>query len=161
MRLISKITLSLLLLAATVPLHSAFAQEADLLVKDTGGFTRASSSVEGSGSVEFTLVDAAGSPAEGVEVTLTNSLSGETLTAISSNGTVVFEGVAPGTWTVASTASGVTFTNVAITSTALAAGAGLGASSALIAASSITVVGAGSAIAASESDDGNPLSPAS
>ncbi|MEZ4754592.1 MAG: hypothetical protein R3A13_09865 [Bdellovibrionota bacterium] len=139
----------------------AFAQE-ELVVKDTGGFTRASSAVDGAGSVEFSLVNEAGLAADGVEVTLTNAATGETLTGVAANGTVVFEGVTPGVWTVASTAPGVTFTSVTVISTAaVVGGAGLGTAAAIGIGG--TAIG-GTAIAVNEANNSNnndPISPSS
>ena len=133
-----------------------------LTIQDSNGFTRAASSVETTGNVEFTLVDAAGAPAEGAEVSLVNAATGEVVTAQSVGGTVVFSNVAPGVWTVSTTASGVTFTNVAIVNALAAAGAtaGLGTAALVVGGAGAT---AGAAIAISDATDGDSsdLSPAS
>ena len=145
----------------------------EITIKDTSGFTRAVSQVDGLGNVEFNLLDAAGTPAEGIEVTLTAVESAETISAVAVNGSVVFESVPPGIWTVASSIPEVTFTNVAIGSSAAlvpAAGAagfaGLGGlSTGTVAAGGVAVAGATTAaVASSRSDDSDepttpPLSP--
>ncbi len=160
--------LSVLLVGLSSP---CFANE--IIVKDTAGYTRAVSPVEEFGSVEFSLVSNTGAPADGVEVLLTNTTTGESLSAVSANGTVVFEGIETGTWTVASTVPDVTFTSVQINSAAALGGAGLAAGSGALgglggasaAAVGVGAVGAG-AIAISEANgDSNakrpdsPLSP--
>ena len=126
-------------------------------LKNTGGFTRASSAVDESGSVEFSLVDDKGAAAEGVEVLLTNAATAEVLTAVAANGSVVFEGVAPGVWTVASTAQGITFTNVAIASSAAAAAGAAGIGTAAAVGLGGTAV-AGTAIAVNEANDSSSSS---
>ncbi|MCB0311475.1 MAG: carboxypeptidase regulatory-like domain-containing protein [Bdellovibrionales bacterium] len=134
----------------------------EISVLDSAGFTRAASEVEGLGDVEFNLLDAAGNPASGAEVTLTNTTTGEVLHAVSIEGSAVFEGVSPGVWTVTSTASGVTFTNVTITTAtaALAAGGAAIGGGTLLAGTAATggVIAGGVALA---DDDDNPLSPSS
>jgi len=122
-KLLRKLILALALSLFTT---SAFASEnlEDLTIKDTSGFTRAVSQVDGIGSVEFNIVDAAGLPADAVEVSLTNAATGSTLNAVAANGTVIFDGVSSGVWTVASTSTEVTFTNVAITSGSAVLGGG-------------------------------------
>lgn len=151
-----------LILAIAATLVDTFPALADdLTIQDTSGFTRAASEVDGPGSVEFSVVAEGGALAEGVPVTLTNAATGEILTATASNGIVTFQGVSPGVWTVATSASGVTFTNVAIAS-AVAAG-GVGATGALVPALAIGGAGAGAAVAVSNDNDNNDeeISPAS
>ncbi len=148
----------------------------EVTIKDTSGFTRAVSEIDGVGNVEFNLVDEGGTPAEGVEVTLTSAETGEVISAVAVNGAVIFDTVPPGIWTVASAVPEVTFTNVAIGSSAAlvpAAGAGaaglssLGVSSSAVAAGGVAAVGAGTAaVASSRSSDSkkpttSPLSPSS
>ncbi len=146
--------------------ETAFAETGDIVIQDTSGFTRNTTSVEDFGKVEFSLTDAAGTPAEGAQISLTNTLDGQVLQAVSANGLATFESVAPGVWTVASTSPSVTFTGVVITSTALAGTAVAGAAGIIpivvgggAAAAAVT----GAAIAVSESDgnrsDDIPLSP--
>ncbi|MCB0334089.1 MAG: hypothetical protein KDD55_11355 [Bdellovibrionales bacterium] len=141
----------------------------EVTIKDTSGFTRAVSEIDGVGNVEFSLVDEAGTPAEGVEVTLTSAETGEVISAVAVNGAVIFDSVPPGIWTVASAAPEVTFTNVAIGSSAAlvpAAGAGvaslssLGVSTGAVAAGGVAAVGAGAAaVASSRSSDKKPTTP--
>ncbi len=91
----------------------AFAQT-DLTIQDTSGFTRSVADVGTSGKVEFVIADASAAPADGVEITLTNSSTHEVITARSVNGVVTFDNVAPGVWTVSTTTVGITFTSVTI-----------------------------------------------
>lgn len=147
----------------------ALGQPGELTIKDTSGFTRAVSKVEGTGIVEFELVDTAGAPAEGIEVTLTNTATGQTLTSSAVNGTATFHGVQSGVWTVASSTTQVTFTNIAIGSGAVvaAAGGGMVAGSIAPIAAGTAVVGGATAIAVNRSgsssgdDEGEVLSPSS
>lgn len=147
-------------LACTIFLAAlpAEAQE-DLTVLDTSGITRASSIIEQPATVEFDVVGADGLALDGTEVTLTSE-SGEILTAYSVNGTVVFENVPAGVWTVASTQTGVVFTSVAIQS-AVAGGLALGTAGTIGA----VVVGGGAiagAVSLADDDDNNdPMSPSS
>jgi|GEM_PF-1589793 len=134
-----------------------------LTVQDTTGVTRAVGDIDGTGRVEFSLSESAGVPADGVEVTLTNTSSGEVLSATSANGSVAFDGISSGTWTVATNSPGITFSNVVIASTQ-ALGAALGISTPLV----LGVAAAGGITATSiavannnNNDDSPPLSPAS
>ncbi len=133
-----------------------------ITIQDSGGFTRAASSVETTGKVEFTLVDSAGLPADGVPVTLTNSATGQTIVIDSAAGTATFDSLAPGVWTVSTTTPGVTFTNVAIVNALAASGvaAGLGTTALVVGG---TGAAAGTAVAIADATEGNPsdLSPAS
>lgn len=134
----------------------------DITIQDTAGFTRATSQVDSSSKVEFTLVNSDGNSPEGVPVTLTNAATGEVLHATSSGGMVVFEGVTPGVWTVSTTSTGITFTNVIVAS-AIATG-GTFAAGALVPALVIAGGGAGIAIAVDNnrgSSGGDEISPAS
>ena len=151
----------------------AQAESRQIVVKDTGGITRNMSEVDTAGDLKFELVDASGQPANGAEVTITNEATGEVISGVSVNGVVVFQGVAPGVWTVASTTPSITFMSIGVTgATAVAVtvggttvlgmtiptaiGAGVVGSRA-IAGASIAIVEA-----QDNSDDGEPpLSPAS
>ena len=114
----------LLLFGASLVATGSFAQS--LLITDCPGFTQAVPSVDpGSLSkVEFTVADAAGKAAEGVEVTLTNTATGEVTTAVAKNGLVAFENVTAGTFSVSSSATGVTVGSASITSSVGAVAAG-------------------------------------
>ena len=171
---LSRIARPLALATACVLLpFSAFANTEQMVIKDTSGITRNMSEVEAAGDIKFELVDASGQPANGAEVTLTNAATGEVITGVSANGVVVFQGVAPGVWTVASTTPSVTFMSIGVTSGAAVAGAvggttvlGMSIPTAIGAgvAGSLAVAGASVAIveAQDNSDDGEtPLSPAS
>ena len=136
--------------------------DATVTIQDTSGFTRAVSDVETTGKVEFTLVDTQGAAANGVPVTLTNTATSQTLTVTATQGTATFEGLAPGIWTVSTTAPGITFTNVAVVNAVAAAGiagAGIG-TGALIAGGTAAAAGTTIAISNSSSgDNGAALSP--
>lgn len=140
----------------------------EVVIKDTLGVTRASADVGELAKVEFSLVDAAGKAADGVEVILTNATTGETVTITSANGAAVFEGVAPGVWTVASPTAGVTFTSVTVQS--MAAGLAIGGAAGISTATLVTggaaaaVAGGTVAIAENNSSGGGsstPVSPSS
>lgn len=157
LRAIVSFALSTLMLLSTV-----VAQDSEILIKDTAGITRAASQVDGSGVVQFGVETASGAAADGIEVTLTNIATGETMIATAANGTVAFEAVAPGAWTVASTTAGATFTNVTIGS--MVAIAGVGGITAGTLGLGALAVGGTTAVAISATDDSSsssPLSPAS
>ena len=150
----------LLLIVVTSMSTDAFSDE--IVIKDTAGFTRWQSTVDGSGNVEFSLVDSSGTSPDGVEVTITNTVTGETITAQAIAGSVVFPAVPSGTWVVASSISGITFTSVSV-GAAVAGGTGAGAATL---GSTALVVGGTAAIAtgmavANNNDSGDPVSPAS
>lgn len=148
------------LAAASACVFANPARADEVTIQDTSGFTRAVSEVQGSGSVQFDLVGSAGAAADGVPVTLTNAATGEVLTATSANGVVVFDGVTPGVWTVATTSPGVTFTSVSVLG-AIGTGGGITAG-ALIPAVAVGGAGAAAAVAVSnDSNDDNEISPSS
>ena len=152
----------LLLIVVTSMSTDAFSDE--IIIKDTAGFTRWQSTVDGSGNVEFSLVDSSGTSPDGVEVTITNTVTGETITAQAIAGSVVFPAVPSGTWVVASSISGITFTSVSV-GAAVVGGAGAGAGAATLGSTAL-VVGGTAAIAtgmavANNNDSGDPVSPAS
>lgn len=148
---------------------SVEAQGSDLIVQDTSGVTRAASDVGNEGSVQFQVTDAAGSALDGAEVTLKNAVTGEAFSAVSTNGVVAFENLAPGTWTVASATPGVTFANVTISSmsaigggiAAGTAGGLAGLSGTTLAVGGVAVAGAATAggIVAANSGSSKKLSP--
>ncbi len=137
----------------------------EIIIQDTSGFTRASAEVDELGAVEFSVVDANNIPADGAEIVLTNAETGEAFTRVSVAGNVVFDGIEPGVWTVASSTGGITFTNVGISSgaaylastgAALAAGGGgsaIGGGTAAAALGVAAVGGTAVAIGSSTSDD--------
>lgn len=134
---------------------------AEVTIQDTSGFTRAASQVEGPGKIEFSVLSSTGAAGDAIPVTLTNSATGEVLTATSANGLVSFPSVSPGVWTVATTVPGATFTNVAIAS-AVATG-GLASAGVLVPAVVVGGAGAGAAVAISNSNgsSNNEISPSS
>ena len=111
-------------------------------VIDSQGFTRAALDL-GSGenaSLTVEVVGAGGVSAAGTTVTLA-SATGETLTAVvAANGVATFEGIAAGSWTIASAAPGVTFVSTSLAP--VAAGAAVGASAAAVGAGVVGVGGA-------------------
>lgn len=167
------LTLASLTLLSAFPL-SAAAQE-EITIQDTQGFTRAVSEVDRSGDVSFDLINRDGVPPDGVEVTLANAATGETLTAVSASGAVVFHSISPGVWTVATTVPGITFTNAAVTAAGAmgaaaggtAAAVGLGGFGGAAAGTTAVVVGGGVvaagataiAVANADDDDDDPISP--
>ncbi|WKZ56958.1 MAG: hypothetical protein QY326_09515 [Bdellovibrionota bacterium] len=143
----------------------------EISIRDTSGTVRSVAEVADGGNVEFTLTDAHGKPADGVAVTLTDE-SGDSDDEIAVGGLVLFEGLSPGIYTVSTTAPGITFTNIAISSTALVAGGTLGAGAAASGAGlsagaigvggAVVAAGAAGAIAVSDDDSDDPaLSPSS
>ncbi len=145
-------------LASPIALQSAYAVPGgEITIEDTSHIARASTAVDDYGKVEFALTDGTGAAAEGVPVTLTNTVTGEVLTATSFNGAAVFESVTPGVWTVATSAPGITFSNIAIsTMTAVAAGGAAGVSAAGLGLAAVGVGGSAAvAIGASEASKSN------
>jgi hypothetical protein len=141
----------------------AFAQSGVLVVVDSAGVERAKASVESASKIEFSLTDASGAPAEGAEITLTNEL-GVAISTQSVNGIAVFEGVGPGTWTVASITPGITFTDINLGALSALTTTSLGALSTATVAGGALAVGAttvGIVAIADDSSDKDPLSPAS
>lgn len=133
---------STFLLAALCAIPAA-ALDQQIIIQDSSGVPRSTSLVDGLGRVDFALVDEAGNPVDGAVVTLTNAATGETLSASTRLGLVTFDNIAPGTWTVASTTPGVTFTNVSIL--AVSAGA---AGTTIAAGTALQVLSAGGAATA-------------
>jgi hypothetical protein len=113
----------LLLIGIALP-GRVYSNLEEIIIVDVNQITRASSVVERSGSIEFSLTDPKGDPADGVEVLLKNMETGEVIKRTSISGLVVFNGIAPGIWEVSSTANWATFANVSITSGSVAAAAG-------------------------------------
>lgn len=154
---------SLIALAAIfIPVQAGAEQ---ITVLDANGITRAAGKIDGMGRLEFSLVDAHGLPADGIQVSLTNTTTGETLHAVAANGRVVFDAVGPGAWTVATDGLGVTFVGVEVgtAASAVAGMAGAGASTALtVAGTGAVAAAAGAAIneATDSGRSGTPLSPA-
>ena len=145
-----------------IGISAATAQE--IVIKDTSGVTRSVTQVDAPSNVEFTLTDASGMPADGAEIILKNEVSGQQLHAVSSNGTVIFEGVDTGTWVVASNTTDVTFTNILVNTAYAAAGlggAGIGGSLAAVAGGSAAVAGTTIAIVDANRGKDRELSPSS
>lgn len=164
------------LLAALLPC-TAMAQPApealssEITIKDTSGVTRNVTAVEGEGVVEFGVQTSSGAPADGAQITLKNPATGEVMSAVASNGTVIFEGVTPGVWVVASSSADIVFVGISVTPLATA-GAGFAGITHLTpatqtvlggVAAAAAVGGATVAIVESQDDDNNgddePLSP--
>lgn len=102
---------------------------AQLLITDCHGFTRALHTVKSGelNTVKIAVSNSGGAPLNGAQVTLTNSVTGETITAASQNGFATFQSVAPGSFSVSTTAANATIGTVSVSgagvSTAAAAGA--------------------------------------
>lgn len=118
---------STLILLCVLSMLSALPVHAQLILTDCQGFTRAVQNVDpGSlNDVQVSVNDAAGNPLDGVEVQLTNSVTGEVITVLSQNGVATFQGVGTGTFSISSTAAGATVGTVSITTTAVATGLAL------------------------------------
>lgn len=161
---------SLLFITAATPLFLA-AEEPQpnnsIIIKDTAGIIRANETVESSGNVDFSLVDASGAPAEGTEVTLVMEGTGTTLAASAQAGAVGFQGVTPGAWIVSSSTPGITFTNVSVLSTTAAAAAAGGATIAGMSVAPVAIggaavaAGAGVAVASNSSNNNEDETPIS
>lgn len=161
--LLKLITFSFVVVGLSTP---AIAVEV-LTIKDSAGFTRAESSVEETGRIEFDVTTESGAAANGSEVTIVNAATGESFTTYATEGKAIFDAIPPGVYTVSSPDLGLTFTTVTIGEGSAALGGTLGGSF-LGGVTSTTVVGgalgaaaiAGGAIAISESNDDSddPLS---
>lgn len=153
-----KIALLALILGANI--SSAFAQS--LLVTDCQGFTRAARSVKPNSlnRVEINVSDVSGNPIDNVQVTLTNSATGEVSTATAKSGIAVFENVAPGAFSVSSSAAGVSFSTIAIAPGALStlAATGVVAGGAVVSGGAATgvVVGATDVVNSATNNDSEP-----
>lgn len=148
----------------SVLMFSAYANAEMLTVVDTNGVVRSEQMLsDGNGSVQFSLTNKDGTPAEGVEVLLKNQVTGETLTSFSQSGSVVFDNVAPGTWIVSTTGTDIVFTTITIAPSALAGSiGGAGLSTTAMTAGGITAVaGASIAIAVSNNGSSDVMSPSS
>jgi hypothetical protein len=157
-------------LAATVLSHASncYAVEgveaqpmvSELSIVDSAGNAQASGFIEAQSDVTFSVLDATGAAAQNAEVTLTNTVTGQTITTSAVNGTASFQGVTAGSWTLASTTPGVVVANVEIASAILpAAGLGLGggltAATATAAAGGTAAVAAGTVAAVDAADSNN------
>lgn len=113
-----------------------------LLITDCQGFTRAVQSLNpGSlGKVNINVADALGNPADGIEVTLTNSATGEVTTAVSQNGIASFSNVTAGSFSVGSSTAGTAIGSVTVGTM----GVGTVAASGVVAATG--AVGGGAAV---------------
>lgn len=136
--------------------------QSEISIQDTAGFTRAVGDVGTSGRVDFTISDGSGSGPTGIEVKLTNSATGEVITAVSDQGAVVFENLSPGLWTVSTATPGVTFTAVTVAPATVGVLAGQALA---VYGPAVLGVGAvaGGTVAIIESNDSGktPISPAS
>ncbi|RMG41870.1 MAG: hypothetical protein D6719_07670, partial [Candidatus Dadabacteria bacterium] len=112
--------LALLLLAY---LFMPVAVCAQLVITDCQGFTRAVQSVEPGqlSNVEINVTDALGNPADGIQVQLTNSATGEVTTAVAKNGVATFENLSSGTFSVSSSATGASIGSVSVSTVGVTA----------------------------------------
>lgn len=136
---------------------------AELIIRDAGGVTRAAGAVSQTASVEFTVTTRQGAPAEGEEIALTNTDTGDALSTLTSGGTARFEGVAPGTWTVTSLSDQVVFNGVTVLDETAAAfggstGLGLGLSGTGATAAGVGAAAIGVGAAAASGGGGSSLS---
>ena len=113
---------------------SATAQS--LLITDCQGFTRALEQVDpGSlNQVDVEIAGTSGAPANGVEVTLTNAVSGEATTVSSTDGVASFGGIGAGTYAISSSATDVIIGGIVINS---------GGAAAIVAGSAGLILGGG------------------
>ncbi len=125
-----RIWLGLLFCALQVSSASAL----PINIIDCDGITRASKSVEATTrtEVKIDVTTQNGGVVDGVDVTLTNPTTGETLTATVENGVATFQEVSGGTWVMGSTTSDLFYSTIilqgeisAIAATSAAVGAGL------------------------------------
>lgn len=88
----------------------------DIKILDCDGVTRASKSIDGleKQDIELKVQDAAGQPADGTQVSLTNTETGQVVSVTSKQGVATFPELNAGTWVASSSASGVTLTGVSI-----------------------------------------------
>ncbi|MBX7144032.1 MAG: carboxypeptidase-like regulatory domain-containing protein [Oligoflexia bacterium] len=108
-----------LLLVQLLHIQPTYGQS--LLITDCQGFTRAAKSVKPNSlnRIEVNVSDVSGNPLDNVQVSLTNSATGEVSTVTAKSGVAAFENVAPGAFSVSSSAAGVSFSSIAIAPGAL------------------------------------------
>lgn len=143
--------------------QTGFAESGTLVITDSSGVERARTDVEETAKIEFSLTDSSGAPAQGAEITLTNALTKDVISTTSVDGVAAFEGVAPGSWTVASITPGITFTDINLGALTALTTTTLGTLSAATVAGGAVVVGGttvGIAAIANGSNSKGPLSPA-
>ena len=143
----------------------------EVVIQDGSGNVRAQSQLDENGQVEVELTDGSGAPIDGVEVTLTNTVTGEVIKDISTAGLVVFSNVAPGIWVVSSSSAGAVIGAVSVGSIAAGAavaggagaaagGLGLGTVGTGVAAAAAVTGGTVAVAAATDNNNNNsPLSP--
>jgi hypothetical protein len=120
---------------------------------------RAESSVTDVGTVEFSVLDQNGNPAEGVQVFLVNRETKQSLVETTAAGRAVFEGVAPGTWEVSVSEDWARFAGLIKITGSAGAGANYGQAAAI---GLLGLGAAGGTVAIVDSSgDSKPLSPAS
>lgn len=86
----------------------------DIFILDNSDITRASAKIEDSAYIMFILNDTQGRLADGVSVTLTDSVTGERITRTTSEGRVVFCDIPGGSWRVTSNVDWVIFQDIEI-----------------------------------------------
>lgn len=138
---------------------SGYSEAGMIRIVDASNDIRAEGSVDESGSVEFSLLDQNGTPAEGIQVSLVNQDTKQSMVQTTVGGKALFEDVTPGTWQVSVAEDWARFAVlIKITGTA-ATGLDYG-SAAAAGAAALGIAGGTVAIANSSGDD-KPLSPAS
>jgi len=153
LNLLPLISMVAVLIGAPMP---AAAQS--IMINDCQGFTRAVQRVEPgqTNNLNIDVVDAAGNPADGVNVSLTNTSTGTTTTVSSSKGVATFANLAPGSYTLASAAPGVVLGTVSFTTGALILGSSAPLVVGGVAAGGIAAGSAVAAVAIADATDGNP-----
>jgi hypothetical protein len=132
------------------------ADAASIFITDCQGFTRAVKAVEPGvlNSVQI-AVTAAGKPASGVPITLTNTVSGAVTTVEATDGIATFPGVTSGVFSISTPESGIQIGAITIESGSISPGAAGVIGGAIVAGG---IAGAGVGIAA-VADDGGSDSP--
>jgi len=114
-----------------------------LLITDCQGFTRVAKALNPgkAAKLEVSVSNAGGTSTNGVQVSLTNSATGEVSTAVAKNGVAVFDNVTRGVFTLSTEASGVSIGSVSVAGASVSAGVATGVGIG-------TVIGGGGAVVA-------------
>ncbi len=106
----------------------ALSRAQSILITDCQGFTRVAQKVKANSlnNIEVQVSNSAQQATEQVQVTLTNSVTGQSVTASAQNGVAVFQNIAPGSFSVTSSAAGVSFASITVAPVALSTVAAVG-----------------------------------
>ncbi len=129
---IYRVTLPLFLLGAALITGPLPAIALPISIVDCNGVTRASKGVEGvtRTEVQIDVASPNGGAVDGVDVSLTNTTTGETITTTVENGVATFKEVSGGTWVMGSNTPSLYFSAILLEaqiSTLAATGAAIGA----------------------------------